>query len=87
MTRFLFDSLVDAKLKELQKQTEIAKKQGWLMVFPAGIWEKRVSDGNLDSTWNCGTPQDDDYVCLSGTKHTQCLESCQKIGKCNGKCN
>ena len=66
--------------------TALAKQHGWLMVFPAAIWEKRISDGGSDSTWNCGT-QDDDSVCVAETTGTQCLESCHKLGKCRGRCN
>ena len=66
--------------------TALAQQHGWLMVFPAAIWEKRMSDGQSDSTWNCGT-QDDDSVCVAETTGTQCLESCHKLGKCQGRCN
>ena len=66
--------------------TALAKQYEWLMVYPAGIWDKRMSDGSLDSTWNCGT-QDDNSVCVDNTAGTQCLESCHSLGRCKGKCN
>ena len=66
--------------------TQLAKAHGWLMVYPAAIWENKTTDSGTDSTWNVGS-MDDDSTCLAGTTSTQCLASCANLNKCNGRCN
>jgi len=64
--------------------TELAKENGWVLAFPAGLREA-TTDGGSDVTWNVGTAADNS-TCVPDTNGVQCMESCHSLRSC-GACN